>query len=387
MLSLNFFDLVILLGVLQGLIVSILFFTQRPKHLSGRLMAVLILIIALASLNIFLINQKWFQASSTLQFIQAVVPLVLIMPVGPLIFFYIQSVTNPSFRLTGKKRLHFITIFIDLLPKLIALIYIFGVSTRLLNAGHPSWGQFIDAYNIYADIPRWISVSIYIILSYRFLRKCDLHIRKNLDDVTKWKLRWLREFLLVFSIFQCIWLIQLVPYVIPAYSGKFIALVNWYPLYIPLTIIAYWLSFRGYQASIRQFRTEKRTYQGFSAMAPETIQHAALLLKRSMEQDRVYLNAELNLHTLSQHTGLPQKTISAVVNQYYGKSFSEFVNEYRIQEIKIKMLAPENRNLTIAGIAFICGFNSQPTFHRSFKSITGHTPSEYLEKNSQKQEL
>jgi len=45
-----------------------------------------------------------------------------------------------------------------------------------------------------------------------------------------------------------------------------------------------------------------------------------------------------------------------------------------------------NSNLTIAGIAYDCGFNSQPTFHRAFKSITGITPKEYLQKNSQIQQ-
>jgi len=34
-------------------------------------------------------------------------------------------------------------------------------------------------------------------------------------------------------------------------------------------------------------------------------------------------------------------------------------------------------NLTIAGIAFECGFNSQATFQRTFKELTGQSPSEF----------
>jgi AraC-like DNA-binding protein len=45
------------------------------------------------------------------------------------------------------------------------------------------------------------------------------------------------------------------------------------------------------------------------------------------------------------------------------------------------MLNPDNQHLTIAGIAYEAGFNSQATFQRVFKNSVGISPSEYLLKN------
>jgi AraC-like DNA-binding protein len=53
------------------------------------------------------------------------------------------------------------------------------------------------------------------------------------------------------------------------------------------------------------------------------------------------------------------------------------VNEYRVAMFKEKILLPEMNHLTIAGIAVDCGFNSQATFQRTFKEITGKSPSEF----------
>ncbi|MEO6979077.1 MAG: helix-turn-helix domain-containing protein, partial [Mucilaginibacter sp.] len=72
------------------------------------------------------------------------------------------------------------------------------------------------------------------------------------------------------------------------------------------------------------------------------------------------------------------RTISAVLNRDLKKGFSEFVNEYRINEVKQKMLQPENNHITIAGIAFESGFNSVATFQRTFKSTENITPKQFL---------
>jgi AraC-like DNA-binding protein len=49
------------------------------------------------------------------------------------------------------------------------------------------------------------------------------------------------------------------------------------------------------------------------------------------------------------------------------------------------MLQPENKHITIAGIAFESGFNSVATFQRSFKSAENITPKQFLS-NHKKQD-
>jgi AraC-like DNA-binding protein len=67
-----------------------------------------------------------------------------------------------------------------------------------------------------------------------------------------------------------------------------------------------------------------------------------------------------------------------VVNQSTGKTWNEFINEYRVQKVKEQLLRKENEHLTLTGIALECGFNSQATFQRAFKQCTGMSPSEYI---------
>jgi AraC-like DNA-binding protein len=96
-----------------------------------------------------------------------------------------------------------------------------------------------------------------------------------------------------------------------------------------------------------------------------------------MESDALYLKPELSLNLLAQYTGIPSKTISAVLNQHLNTSFNEFVNEYRVRAFKQKLCTDAVKHLTIAGIAAECGFSSQATFQRSFKQLTGLSPSEF----------
>jgi AraC-like DNA-binding protein len=120
------------------------------------------------------------------------------------------------------------------------------------------------------------------------------------------------------------------------------------------------------------------------SFSDEEVTHYTTLLKKSMEEDKLYLESSLNLQSVSTHTNIAQKTISYILNNYHNKSFNEFVNEYRIQEVKKRLLEKDKDHLTIYGIALDCGFNSQATFQRAFKSITGVSPKEYLSIQSRK---
>ena len=378
------FRTIILLGAIQGFIVSSLLFFSKKTGPSNRLLATLIFLIALACINLCATEGNWYGTSLILQLLSAIVPMVIIMPAGPLIYFYVQSSLNPAFVLTPKQRLHFYPVIIDLVPQLIALVVIAGVLTGLLKGNQPGAGRFIDTYNVYADIPRWISVTFYLWLSVRYMAS-----RKDSARVG-----WLRQFIRVFLAFQALWLVYLVPYVIPRYTGAVLNALDWYPIYVPLAIIVYWLGIKGFMIAQAQ-PTDSGAGVGLSpgqasgsgsgsgsgsvsAALPEaTVRQAILLLNKAMKEDKVYLDPGLNLQVLAGHTDLAPKIISAVLNQHMHKSFNEFLNEYRIEAFKEKVRQPQMDHLTIVGIAFECGFNSQATFQRVFKEVTGQSPSAF----------
>ena len=57
-----------------------------------------------------------------------------------------------------------------------------------------------------------------------------------------------------------------------------------------------------------------------------------------------------------------------------GKTFTQFVNEFRVIHA-CKLLVEENQSIT--EICFACGFNNFSHFSRSFRQITGKSPSTY----------
>ena len=361
---LNPLDIIILLGAIQGFIISALLYFKKEKLYANKLLAALLFLISLACLNLYLLNVQITKDSTFWSIFSLIVPMVIAMPIGSLIYFYVQSLQSPVFKLNRSHRIHFYSVIIDLLPSLIGIVFVLGamlywIDTKDFN----NWGNFLDNYNTYADFPRWLSATIYIGLTW-----------KKLNDFKQPHAAvWPKQFVIGFGIFQVIWLVHLVPYLIPSLSETLLEWVGWYPVYIPLAVMVYWLGFNGYLKARPQ-----NTHAIDSITANKTLE----VLQKAMQHDRIYLNPELTLNEVVKTTGIPQKTISAVLNQRAGQSFNEFVNEYRVEEVKRRLSGSYPEHLTITGIAFECGFNSQATFQRTFKQFTGVSPTEFITQQS-----
>jgi AraC-like DNA-binding protein len=370
----GFFNTIILLGSVQGIIITILLFYSKKNRSSNRLLAGLIMLITLASFNLYGNSQDWFHLP-LLRFIADLIPLVMVMPVGPLIWFYVQSSLDPAFKITRKQKLHFLPVIIDWVPPITVIIFIVGVLTHSIKNIPQPWGIFIDDYNVYADIPRWISVTLYVLLSAKYLSD---YKRRNKDiNGQSVHFKWLQQFIRVFMVFQLIWLAYLIPYEIPKYTDFMLNTFDWYPIYIPMAILIYWLGIKGYLVSQQQVLADKKTNTNNTITPPELVKQVIASLIKAMETDKIYLNPALNLAVMSEATGFSPRTISSVLNQHLQKSFNEFINGYRVEAFKEKIGQPGMEQLTIAGVAAECGFNSQATFQRTFKEITGIAPSVY----------
>ncbi|MFC0772528.1 helix-turn-helix transcriptional regulator [Terrimonas alba] len=371
----GFFNSIILLGTLQGFIVCCLLFYSKKNKLPDRLLAKLIFLMSLASLNLYLNEIGVTNLNGLTATLSALIPMVIVMPMGPLVYFYIRSSLDPEFKMSKKHRLYFLPIIIDLVPSLTVLIFFAGVYMGMIKPIAAPWGIFIDDYNVYADIPRWISITFYLWLAANYLS--DLKRKNNITNGRIAGFKWMQQFIRIFLVFQFIWLLYLVPYVIPRYTNLMLDTFKWYPVYIPLAIMIYWLGIKGYLVSHLQTVPAKKNGTSPSSSTSVNIDEIVLLLRKSMEEDKIYLNPNLNLTMVALHTQIAQKTISAVLNQHLQKSFNEFVNYYRVEAIKTKLQQAETNNLTIAGVAMECGFNSQATFQRTFKELTGMSPSEF----------
>src|SRR5476651_1172145 len=108
-------------------------------------------------------------------------------------------------------------------------------------------------------------------------------------------------------------------------------------------------------------------------------------LKEAIAAGRLYEDAELTLATLAIKLNIHPHDLSRIINVGLEKNFSDLINEFRTREVARKMHDPAYDKFTLLHIGYEAGFNSQRTFNRVFKEMTGKTPIEY--KNSLKKEL
>ena len=101
-------------------------------------------------------------------------------------------------------------------------------------------------------------------------------------------------------------------------------------------------------------------------------------LNYHLEKEELFLNPELTLRNLATAIESTEKKVSYLLNQYLKTNFYELINKYRVEKFKTEIAKSKNKNLSIVGIAFNCGFPSKSSFYRAFKSQVSMSPSEYI---------
>ncbi len=99
-----------------------------------------------------------------------------------------------------------------------------------------------------------------------------------------------------------------------------------------------------------------------------------------LEVEKVYLDEEVSLQSLSMKLSISTRNLSQVINEQLNMNFCDLINVYRIEEAKRIFSGPGQNNFSIMEIAFQVGFNSKASFYRAFRKHTGMTPSEYRER-------
>jgi AraC-like DNA-binding protein len=66
------------------------------------------------------------------------------------------------------------------------------------------------------------------------------------------------------------------------------------------------------------------------------------------------------------------------------QNFFDFINFYRVQEVKTRLNDPAEKHLTFVALAQEAGFNSKSAFYAAFKKHTKMTPSQFSNQTDQK---
>lgn len=102
-------------------------------------------------------------------------------------------------------------------------------------------------------------------------------------------------------------------------------------------------------------------------------------LESLMKSEKIYRNPDLNLTSTAQLLGISACYLSSMINAISRKSFIDYINGYRLKDIKKNLHSEEYAHYTIVSIGLEAGFNSKSAFYYAFKKQTGLTPSRYRE--------
>lgn len=95
-------------------------------------------------------------------------------------------------------------------------------------------------------------------------------------------------------------------------------------------------------------------------------------LEKLMDSEELHKNPNLKLSDLAFKMNMSAHQLSQLLNDNLGKSFSTYINEYRIHEACEKI--DNGSYLKIEEIGYEVGFNSKSTFFSTFKKIKNTTP-------------
>lgn len=109
----------------------------------------------------------------------------------------------------------------------------------------------------------------------------------------------------------------------------------------------------------------------------ETLDQLAKRLEEMMQNQKKYLDPELSLKQLAFLLKTNPTYLSQVINQKFNKSFSDFINELRVQEACRLIETGKFHLHTLEAIGNEVGFKSKSVFFTLFKKFTGMSPSAY----------
>lgn len=115
-----------------------------------------------------------------------------------------------------------------------------------------------------------------------------------------------------------------------------------------------------------------------SSLTTEQSQALADAINNIMENTTEFCDCNFSLDTLAEKVGSNRKYVSQVINDSFNKTFTNYVNPYRIHLACMRIDDTEHYgNMTMKAIAESVGFKSYTSFVNIFRKVTGITPQVY----------
>lgn len=314
-------------------------------------------------------------------------PFVFIL--GAIYYFYIQILINKKL----KFKAYYVVHIIPLLWGFYQIKWFFPLAfDEKVNTLTQLWfGEYTLNFKdfIHYSVPNFITIT-YLITSFFLISKTAKKLKNTFSNTDIEYFYWLKKFTIIYIVLvltDSIRLALTVKFGWDPGEGEIItnllisALIQFYifqTIKNPERVFYKLTTDKNIKVANKQ-KNHTDTDRHFSKIDVDF----STKLSTFMEEEKPYLNPELKSHELAIMLGVTPHYLSKKINQEFNVNFYNFINQYRVEEFKNKVLKNEHRNLTLNAIAQNVGFNSKSSFNRIFKSLTLITPTEYLKQNLQ----
>ncbi|MCB1583274.1 MAG: helix-turn-helix transcriptional regulator [Xanthomonadales bacterium] len=367
----SLFDLLLLIGITQGIIAFILLLLTRNENPSHVFLAFAILTFCLLFLKIMM----FYNGMSNIPAF-SYLPNAFELATAPLFYLYLLALTEKDFKWQPKYLLHFLPFAMAELYALSLFLAAYDLPT--VNAKDLMALRFY--YRPIKEVEDWLivaSILTYLFFGYQKYSQFQQQVKDNTADSAYPTLYWLRNILLLSGVL-IIWL------VINMSLGRLHLVthgteIHWQLYFIYQAAVTYYLSFMAYRQQkpdLEQIHNpqDNQTVRKVTSKKAQTMVKELLNL---LNKEKIYLNPSLNIRQVAKLLSVSPSNLSQVINEQLNKSFRELINDYRIEDIKKKLIDPENK-ASILSLALESGFNSEASFYRVFKNSTGQTPKAFI---------
>ncbi len=368
MLHTVFTNIVLLLGVIQGVLFVLISSTKKKLRVRAHLyLSLLILFLSLNNL------EAWLNAN--------------IIVFGN---YYLDHLHTPWYILLAPSLYLFLSEYLGFVKKKIvlniSLLFFIGLTIIKLLFLYYSHSTLPSEFDIqlkyFNEIAETIGFSITIgifIHSYKMYKQKDNLIHTFKVD----NLAWLGIFFKISLGVLLVWVIGLLSLVLFNENIYFL-------LHASVSFLIYWIAYMGtykqrlFTERISLRATHKKSYIKTIETLDETKERDENLFDKIthyLEETEAYTNPLLSITMLADTLEINKNKLSNLINQYADTSFPNFINKYRVEKAKTFLKDPVYATYTMSAIGLEAGFNSKSTFFTGFKKSVGVTPKMWQSQN------
>ena len=366
--SFRLYDLVLITGIVQGLVASILMISSRQFQPHQKLLGLIVLVFITVILRALVYSMNWDEVLWA-----RFLPLGLELFLPPLMYFYLCLITSVS-RLQEPTRMKHLLLPMSWLMYDLMTYGLTIIQPDMAAQNHMADWLYYEPVNLLEDKLILLSTWFYLILGIGRFRTFNQHM-KSLDLRQSQVLhRWLLQIVIWMTVLGVFLLLNNLIDLFRLWEDS--RWSRWMGFNTYLAVTTYYLGSLGMRLqSPRLFEAIQsiKTHQ-HKDQASDYEQLREHLYRYVFDEQR-YLDPDLNSQQVARALQVPAETLSFLLNRKLKTTFRDLLNQYRVTAVQEKIKQHTNGKPTtnsILDLALESGFNSQASFYRAFKKILGH---------------